>query len=96
MINIKKGYEDWKELEKIVKDYKNIEDIYYNSTWVKCTNYDKEDNYLDMNFKTICATAHNGEDGRPYLQASGVEVWDEDNNICEFITYDYTNYKEEE
>ena len=59
-------------------------------------NYDKEDNYLDINFKTICATAHNGEDGRPYLQASGVEVWDEDNNICEFITYDYTNYKEEE
>ena len=49
-----------------------------------------------MNFKTICATAHNGEDGRPYLQASGVEVWDEDNNICEFITYDYTNYNEEE
>lgn len=96
MINIKKGYEDWKELEKIVKDYKDIEDIYYNSTWVECTNYDKEDNYLDMNFKTICATAHNGEDGRPYLQASGIEVWDEDNNICEFITYDYTNYNEEE
>jgi hypothetical protein len=95
MINIKKGYNDWKELEKIVKDYKDIEDIYYNSTWVECTNYNKDDNYLDMNYKSICATTHNGKDGRPYLQSSDVEVWNEDNNICEFITYDYTNYKEE-
>lgn len=64
MINIKK---DWKELEKIVKDYKNIEDIYYNSTFVECTNYSKESNYLDMNYKSICATAHNGKNGKPYL-----------------------------
>ena len=94
MINIKKGYEDWKELETIVKDYKNIEDIYYNSTFVECTNYDKEDNYLDMNYKSICATAHNGKNGKPYLDLHGVEVWDNDKNICDFKTVDYNNYKQ--
>jgi hypothetical protein len=96
MINIKQGFKDWKELSEIVKDYKDLQDIYDNSTLVECTNYDKESNYLDMNYKSICATAHNGDDGRPFLSSNGVEVWDEDNNICDFTTYDYTDYKEEE
>jgi len=95
MINIKKGYKDWIELSKIVRDYKDLQDIYDNSTLVECTNYEKEDNYLDMNYKTICATAHNGTDGKPFLSSSGVEVWDEDSNICDFIVMDYGDYKEE-
>lgn len=90
MINIKRGYNDWKELSQIIKGYKDLEDIYNNCVYVSPTNYNKEDNYLDMNYKTICATAHNGENGRPYLDLHGVEVWDE----SDFEMVDYTNYTE--
>ena len=94
MINIKQGYKDWKELAKIVRDYKDLQDIYDNSTLVDCTNYDEKENYLDMNYKTICATAHNGKDGKPVLSPNGVEVWDEDINICDYITFNYEKYGE--
>lgn len=85
MINFKQGSEDWKELEKIVKEYKNIGDIYNNCDLISATNYSEDCNFLDMNYKTICATARNGKDGKPYLSMDAVEIWDEDKNTCDFV-----------
>lgn len=91
MINIKRGYEDLQELSKIVKGYKDLQEIYDNSTSIDCVNYDKESNYLDMNYKSICATAHMGNDGVPYVGMKDVEVWDK--NECDYEYVDYTNYE---
>ena len=96
MINIHKGLEDFNELRttiKGVKDINSLVELIYDNPKYDITN-DLRDTrgVIDLNFKTICATIKQGENGLSVLPE--VEVWDDSGNL-DFVVvnmYSYSKY----
>ena len=97
MISIQRGYEDWKELDYIVKNVKDINvfvDLIEGNNRYEITNDLREKRGLiDLNYKSICATIKQDKD-RCVLSYDNVEVWDKDGGL-DFVNvnmYAYGNY----
>lgn len=95
MISIKKGLEDYKELEITIKGVKDINSLYeliYDNPKYNITNDLRENKgIIDVNYKSICATIKQ-ENG--YLTLlSDIEVWDEEKTL-DFVNVNILNYNE--
>lgn len=93
MINIHKGLEDFNELRttiKGVKDINSLVELIYDNPKYDITN-DLRDTrgVIDLNFKNICATIKQEENGLSVL--SEVEVWDDSGNL-DFVVVDMYSY----
>ena len=96
MINIHKGLQDYNELRTTingVKDINSLVELIYDNPKYDITN-DLRDTrgVIDLNFKTICATIKQGENGLSVLPE--VEVWDDSGNL-DFVVvnmYSYSKY----
>ena len=93
MISIQKGLEDFNELRttiKGVKDINTLVELIYDNPRYNITN-DLRDTrgVIDLNFKTICATIKQGENGLSVLPE--VEVWDDSGNL-DFVVVDMYSY----
>lgn len=96
MINIHKGLQDYNELRTTingVKDINSLVELIYDNPKYDITN-DLRDTrgVIDLNFKTICATIKQEENGLSVLPE--VEVWDNDGSL-DFVLvnmYDYIKY----
>ena len=96
MISIQKGLEDFNELIttiKGVKDINTLVELIHDNPRYNITN-DLRDTrgVIDINYKSICATIQQKENGLVVL--GDVEVWDNDGNL-DFVSvnmYDYVKY----
>ena len=93
MINIHKGLQDYNELRTTingVKDINSLVELIYDNPKYDITN-DLRDTrgVIDLNFKTICATIKQGENGLSVLPE--VEVWDDSGNL-DFVVVDMYSY----
>lgn len=93
MINIHKGLEDFNELRttiKGVKDINSLVELIYDNPKYDITN-DLRDTrgVIDLNFKNICATIKQEENGLSVLPE--VEVWDDSGNL-DFVVVDMYSY----
>ena len=93
MINIHKGLQDYNELRTTingVKDINSLVELIYDNPKYDITN-DLRDTrgVIDLNFKTICATIKQGENGLSVLPE--VEVWDDSGNL-DFVLVNMYNY----
>ena len=96
MINIHKGLQDYNELRTTingVKDINSLVELIYDNPKYDIKN-DLRDTrgVIDLNFKNICATIKQGENGLSVL--SEVEVWDDSGNL-DFVVanmYSYGKY----
>lgn len=96
MISIQKGLEDFNELRTTIKGVKDIntlvELIYDNPRYDITKDLRDTRGVIDLNFKTICATIKQGENGLSVLPE--VEVWDDSGNL-DFVVvnmYSYSKY----
>ena len=83
MISIQKGLEDFNELRttiKGVKDINTLVELIHDNPRYNITN-DLRDTrgVIDINYKSICATIQQKENGLVVL--GDVEVWDNDGNL---------------
>lgn len=95
MIVIQRGYEDWKELEKIVskiKDLNTFVDLCAKNMRYGITNDLREKGMVDLNYGSICATVKQGKESCE-LSPYGVEVWNEDQSL-DFVVVDMNKYEE--
>ena len=93
MINIHKGLEDFNELRTIingVKDINSLVELIYDNPRYDITN-DLRDTrgVIDLNFKSICATKKQEDNGLSVLPE--VEVWDDSGNL-DFVLVNMYNY----
>ena len=93
MISIQKGLEDFNELRttiKGVKDINTLVELIYDNPRYNITN-DLRDTrgVIDLNFKNICATIKQEENGLSVLPE--VEVWDDSRNL-DFVVVDMYSY----
>lgn len=96
MINIHKGLQDYNELRTTingVKDINSLVELIYDNPKYDITN-DLRDTrgLIDLNFKNICATIKQEENGLSVLPE--VEVWDDSGNL-DFVVvnmYSYSKY----
>lgn len=93
MISIQKGLEDFNELRTIIKGVKDINtlvELIYDNPRYNITN-DLRDTrgVIDLNFKNICATIKQEENGLSVLPE--VEVWDDSGNL-DFVVVDMYSY----
>lgn len=93
MINIHKGLEDFNELRTIingVKDINSLVELIYDNPRYDITN-DLRDTrgVIDLNFKSICATIKQEDNGLSVLPE--VEVWDDSGNL-DFVLVNMYNY----
>lgn len=93
MINIHKGLQDYNELRTIingVKDINSLVELIYDNPKYDITN-DLRDTrgVIDLNFKNICATIKQEENGLSVLPE--VEVWDNDGSL-DFVLVNMYNY----
>ena len=93
MINIHKGLQDYNELRTTingVKDINSLVELIYDNPKYDITN-DLRDTrgVIDLNFKNICATIKQGENGLSLLPE--VEVWDDSGNL-DFVVVDMYSY----
>ena len=97
MINIQRGYEDWKELSEIVSNVKTLNtfvDLVDGNNRYEITNDLRDEGMVDLNYKSICATILQKED-KLELDYKSVEVWDEDGAL-HFVNvnmYSYNKYR---
>ena len=94
MINIHKGLEDFNELRTIingVKDINSLVELIYDNPKYDITN-DLRDTrgVIDLNFKSICATIKQEDNGLEVLDE--VEVWD-DNGGLDFVLVNMYSYR---
>lgn len=94
MISIQRGLQDYNELRTTingVKDINSLVELIYDNPKYDITN-DLRDTrgVIDLNFKTICATIKQGENGLSVLPE--VEVWDDSGNL-DFVVVDMYNYR---
>ena len=95
MIKIYKGLEDFNELKttiKGVKDINSLVELIYDNPKYGITN-DLRDTrgLIDLNFKSICATIKQEDNGLVVLDE--VEVWDDD-GVLDFMSVDMYAYSE--
>ena len=93
MISIQKGLENFNELRttiKGVKDINTLVELIYDNPRYNITN-DLRDTrgVIDLNFKNICATIKQEENGLSVLPE--VEVWDDSGNL-DFVVVDMYSY----
>ena len=96
MISIHKGLQDYNELRTTirgVKDINSLVELIYDNPKYDITN-DLRDTrgVIDLNFKNICATIKQEENGLSVLPE--VEVWDDSGNL-DFVfvnMYSYSRY----
>ena len=93
MINIHKGLQDYNELRTTingVKDINSLVELIYDNPKYDITN-DLRDTrgVIDLNFKNICATIKQGENGLSVLPE--VEVWDDSGNL-DFVVVNMYSY----
>ena len=93
MINIHKGLQDYNELRTTingVKDINSLVELIYDNPRYNITN-DLRDTrgVIDLNFKNICATIKQEENGLSVLPE--VEVWDDSGNL-DFVLVNMYNY----
>ena len=93
MINIHKGLQDYNELRTTingVKDINSLVELIYDNPKYDITN-DLRDTrgVIDLNFKNICATIKQEENGLSVLPE--VEVWDDSGNL-DFVLVNMYNY----
>lgn len=94
MIKVYKGLEDYKELRTTingVKDINSLVELIYDNPKYDITN-DLRDTrgVIDLNFKTICATIKQEENGLSVLPE--VEVWDDSGNL-DFVVVNMYSYR---
>ena len=96
MISIHKGLQDYNELRttiKGVKDINSLVELIYDNPKYDITNDLRDTSGLiDLNFKNICATIKQEENGLSVLPE--VEVWDDSGNL-DFVVvnmYSYSKY----
>lgn len=93
MINIHKGLQDYNELRTTingVKDINSLVELIYDNPKYDITNDLRGTRgVIDLNFKTICATIKQGENGLSVLPE--VEVWDDSGNL-DFVVVDMYSY----
>lgn len=96
MISIYKGLQDYNELSttiKGVKDINSLAELIYDNPRYDITNDLRDTSGLiDLNFKNICATIKQEENGLSVLPE--VEVWDDSGNL-DFVfvnMYSYSRY----
>ena len=94
MINIHKGLQDYNELRttiKGVKDINSLVELIYDNPRYDITN-DLRDTrgVIDLNFKSICATIKQVDNGLEVLDE--VEVWD-DNGGLDFVLVNMYSYR---
>lgn len=93
MISIQKGLEDYNELRTTingVKDINSLVELIYDNPKYDITN-DLRDTrgVIDLNFKNICATIKQKENGLSVLPV--VEVWDDSGNL-DFVVVNMYSY----
>lgn len=93
MISIQKGLEDYNELRTTingVKDINSLVELIYDNPKYDITN-DLRDTrgVIDLNFKNICATIKQEENGLSVLPV--VEVWDDSGNL-DFVVVNMYSY----
>ena len=93
MINIHKGLQDYNELRTTingVKDINSLVELIYDNPKYDITN-DLRDTrgVIDLNFKNICATIKQEENGLSVLPV--VEVWDDSGNL-DFVVVNMYSY----
>ena len=93
MINIHKGLQDYNELRTTingVKDINSLVELIYDNPKYDITN-DLRDTrgVIDLNFKSICATIKQEDNGLSVLPE--VEVWDDSGNL-DFVLVNMYNY----
>ena len=93
MINIHKGLEDFNELRTTIKGVKDINTLVvliYDNPRYNITN-DLRDTrgIIDINYKRICATIKQEENGLSVLPV--VEVWDDSGNL-DFVVVNMYSY----
>ena len=93
MISIQKGLQDYNELRTTingVKDINSLVELIYDNPKYDITN-DLRDTrgVIDLNFKNICATIKQEENGLSVLPE--VEVWDDSGNL-DFVVVDMYSY----
>ena len=93
MINIHKALQDYNELRTTingVKDINSLVELIYDNPKYDITN-DLRDTrgVIDLNFKNICATIKQEENGLSVLPE--VEVWDDSGNL-DFVLVNMYNY----
>lgn len=96
MIKIYKGLEDFNELKTTIKGVVNINslvELIYDNPKYDITNDLRENRgVIDLNFKSICATIQQRDNGLVVLDE--VEVWDDDGSL-DFVSvnmYAYSQY----
>lgn len=96
MISIQRGLENFNELRTTIKGVEDIntlvELIYDNPRYNIKNDLRDTRGVIDLNFKNICATIKQGENGLSVLPE--VEVWDDSGNL-DFVLvnmYDYVKY----
>lgn len=96
MISIQRGYEDWKELSGVVRNVKTLNtfvDLVDGNNRYGITNDLREThNCIDLNYKSICATIEQKENGLS-LSPSGVEVWNDDGSLDMIYIDDILKYE---
>ena len=94
MISIHKGLEDFNELRTIIKGVKDINslvELIYDNPKYNITNDLRADRgVIDLNFKSICATIKQEDNGLSVLPE--VEVWD-DNGSLDFVLVNMYSYR---
>lgn len=94
MIKVYKGLQDYNELRTTingVKDINSLVELIYDNPKYDITN-DLRDTrgVIDLNFKTICATIKQEENGLSVLPE--VEVWDDSGNL-DFVVVNMYSYR---
>ena len=93
MISIHKGLQDYNELRTTirgVKDINSLVELIYDNPKYDITNDLRDTSGLiDLNFKNICATIKQEENGLSVLPE--VEVWDDSGNL-DFVVVNMYNY----
>ena len=93
MINIHKGLQDYNELRTTingVKDINSLVELIYDNPKYDITNDLRDTSGLiDLNFKNICATIKQEENGLSVLPV--VEVWDDSGNL-DFVVVNMYSY----
>ena len=93
MINIHKGLQDYNELITTingVKDINSLVELIYDNPKYDITNDLRDTSgVIDLNFKNICATIKQEENGLSVLPE--VEVWDDSGNL-DFVAVNMCSY----
>lgn len=94
MISIHKGLQDYNELRTTingVKDINSLVELIYDNPKYGITNDLREnEGIIDVNYKSICVTIKQGENGLSVLPE--VEVWDDSGNL-DFVVVNMYSYR---